>query len=83
MADFTVFSKATCKWCDKAKALLTEKGYSYREVLIDESPEDGVFIRKFCANRGVRPTVPQIFEGDGVAGEWIGGHDALVDFLSC
>lgn len=52
----TVYSKAHCPFCDKAKALLKLKGIEYTEVRIDEDAE----ARKFILEQGHR-TVPQIY----------------------
>jgi glutaredoxin 3 len=52
----TVYSKAHCPFCDKAKALLKLKGIEYTEVRIDEDAE----AREFILEQGHR-TVPQIY----------------------
>lgn len=36
---FTVFSKPACPWCDQAKALLSGKGLSYNEIILDYGQE--------------------------------------------
>lgn len=53
----TVYSKANCPFCDKAKALLKLKGVEYTEVRIDEDSE----AREFIVGQGHR-TVPQIYQ---------------------
>lgn len=55
----TVYSKKHCPFCDRAKALLTNKGIAFEEVKIDEDES----AREFIMEQGHR-TVPQIyFEG--------------------
>ena len=53
----TVYSKAHCPFCDKAKALLKLKGVTYEEIRIDEDEE----AREFILEQGHR-TVPQIYK---------------------
>jgi glutaredoxin 3 len=52
----TIYSKAHCPFCDKAKALLKLKGVEYTEVRIDEDDQ----AREFILEQGHR-TVPQIY----------------------
>jgi glutaredoxin 3 len=55
----TVYSKKHCPFCDRAKALLTNKNIAFEEIKIDED----VQAREFIMEQGHR-TVPQIyFEG--------------------
>lgn len=52
----TVYSKKHCPFCDRAKALLTNKGIAFEEVKIDEVDQ----ARDFIMEAGHR-TVPQIY----------------------
>lgn len=52
----TVYSKANCPFCDKAKNLLRLKGIEYTEVRVDQDPA----AREFIISEGHR-TVPQIY----------------------
>lgn len=63
-----------CQWCDKAKALLTERGLSFTYFAIDDNDDhaDELFARKPDA-----ATVPQIFIDD----RHIGGYDNLLKEL--
>jgi glutaredoxin 3 len=56
----TVYSKNTCPFCDRAKALLENKGVEFNVVNIEETPD----AREFLVDQGLR-SVPQIFK-DGV-----------------
>ena len=56
----TVYSKNTCPFCDRAKALLENKGVAFNVVNIEEAPD----AREFLVDQGLR-SVPQIFN-DGV-----------------
>lgn len=52
----TVYSKKHCPFCDRAKALLTNKGIEFEEIKIDENTQ----AREFIMEQGHR-TVPQIY----------------------
>ena len=64
-----VYSSLICPYCVMAKRLLSRKGVSYDEVLVDVE----------CGRRGEmqqrtgRRTVPQIFVGE----HHVGGYDDL------
>lgn len=70
---FEVITFGKCPYCDKAKALLNEKGLEFRESPLD-SPE-----KKEAFRKSGFTTVPQIYDG---AGNHIGGYDELVIHLS-
>jgi glutaredoxin len=65
----TVYSKNNCPFCDRAKALLENKGVEYTVVNIEEAPE----ARELLVDQGLR-SVPQIFN-DGVL--LAGGYQGL------
>lgn len=56
MANIEIYTKATCPFCHRAKALLNSKGVSFREIAIDG---DAVK-REEMIKRSGRTTVPQI-----------------------
>lgn len=66
----TVYSKSNCPFCDKAKALLKQKGIVFEEVRVDQDQE----AREFIINAGHR-TVPQIYHNGKVFVE--GGYQGL------
>lgn len=71
-SDVTVFSKAGCPFCAKAKAMLSEQGMDYEEIRLGED----------ATLRGIRAvsgadTVPQIF----INGQHIGGSEDLEAWL--
>ncbi len=66
----TVYSKAHCPFCDKAKALLKLKGITFEEVRIDQSSE----AREFIMGEGHR-TVPQLYKDGKLLVE--GGYTGL------
>lgn len=41
MTEYLIVTIDNCPYCDKAKALLTDKGLSYREINLMEAPEIG------------------------------------------
>ncbi|ACR70941.1 glutaredoxin 3 [Edwardsiella ictaluri] len=69
MAHVEIYTKATCPFCLRAKALLTAKGAGFDENAIDANPEK----REEMIARSGRTTVPQIF----IDGRHIGGCDDL------
>lgn len=71
MSQVTIYTKAYCPYCVRAKSVLDNKGVSYTELRIDEQPE----LRPQMIERaGGRSTVPQIFIGD----RHIGGCDDML-----
>lgn len=54
----TVYTKNHCPFCDRAKALLDNKGVSYKSINIEDDSE----AREFLLEQGLR-SVPQIFNG--------------------
>jgi glutaredoxin-like protein len=69
----TVFSKPTCPYCKKAKALLTEKGLTFEELEVGKDVNLTMF--KAITNSD---TVPQVF----IDGKNIGGSEALEAYFS-
>lgn len=69
MAHIDIYTKATCPFCHRAKALLNSKGAAFNELPIDGDAEK----RQQMIERSGRTTVPQIF----IDGQHIGGCDDL------
>jgi glutaredoxin 3 len=59
-----------CPYCLQAKKLLTQRGISFREVLVGE--DDDAMWDELFKKSGLR-TMPQIFSGD----QLIGGYREL------
>lgn len=71
MPDIEIYTQRYCPFCDLAKALLTKKGVSFREI---DAP-GGSEARDAARTRsGGRSSVPQIFIG----GQHIGGYDDII-----
>ncbi|WP_075183287.1 glutaredoxin 3 [Pantoea sp. 1.19] len=70
MVQIDIYTKATCPFCHRAKALLAQKGVTYNEIAIDGDAEGR---EKMIARAHGRTTVPQIF----IADRHIGGCDDL------
>ena len=75
---YTIYSKESCSYCDRAKELLTQKGLSYNEKILDVGqtklePSNYYSVAELQSKVPGARTVPQIFEGDIL----IGGFDAL------
>jgi thioredoxin reductase (NADPH) len=71
MPAIVMYSKSWCPSCDRAKALLREKGQSWTEIDIEE--QDGRRVEMIERSR--RSTVPQIWIGD----RHVGGFDDLAE----
>ncbi len=69
MANVEIYTKETCPYCHRAKALLSSKGVSFQELPIDGNAAK----REEMIKRSGRTTVPQIFIED----QFIGGFDQL------
>ena len=72
-APVTVFTRAGCPHCQRAKALLTKNGMQYEEIELDRS----ITSKTLQAVAG-SDAVPQIFMG----GKHIGGADDLENWFS-
>jgi len=72
-ADVSIFTKPGCPFCAKAKALLTEKGYTYEDIELGND----ITLLSLRAVTG-RTSVPQVFIG----GQHIGGSDDLAAHLA-
>src|SRR5215510_278476 len=72
MANIEIYTKDWCPYCAKAKALLTSKDLSYREINVTSDEA----LQQEMVTRSGRRTVPQIF----LDGESIGGYDDLANF---
>lgn len=64
-----MYTKPTCPYCARARALLGEKGVAYREIDISGDAKK----REEMIARSGRRTVPQIFIGE----HHVGGCDDL------
>ena len=71
--NITIFSKPTCPYCKKAKALLKEKGLAYEDITVGEDVTLSMF--KGITNAD---TVPQVF----IDGQLIGGSEALEAYFA-
>ena len=66
---YMIYGITRCPSCDKAKALLTEKGLEFEFINLDLNPEHFHVIQELGTI-----TVPQIFDGTG---EHICGYEDL------
>ena len=65
-----IYSKSTCPFCVKAKALLEQEGLAFEEIELNEFPQRR---DEMIEKSGGRTTVPQVFIND----KHIGGCDDL------
>jgi len=65
-----IFSKTGCPHCEHAKAALTQHGYTYEEIRVDEDEEARIFV----LTKGHK-SVPQLYVGDTLLVE--GGFQGL------
>ena len=70
MADVVIYSSNFCPFCFRAKALLKQRGASFREINVDMNPKARKEMREKAG--GVN-SVPQIWIG----GDHVGGCDDL------
>jgi glutaredoxin 3 len=68
--DIIMYSTGWCGYCQRARDLLKRKGVAFREIKIDEDPQQREVMMQRSNNRR---TVPQIFIGD----RHVGGFDDL------
>jgi len=71
MPAIVMYSKPSCPFCDRAKALLRSKGQTWTEIDVEAQPEQ----RDLMIERSGQRTVPQIFIGD----RHVGGFDELAN----
>jgi glutaredoxin 3 len=65
MATVTIYSLDYCPYCVQAKALLTNRGIAYEEIMVDSRDTK---IREQLRQRSGMKTFPQIFHGDTLIG---------------
>jgi glutaredoxin 3 len=70
MANITIYTKAFCPYCTRAKRLLDDKGAAYDEIDITMG---GPKRQEMLGRANGRTTVPQIFIGE----THVGGSDDL------
>ena len=71
MPKVEIYTKMTCSYCHRAKALLKQKGVDPLEIAVDFGGEKK---QEMIQRAGGRTTVPQVF----VNGRHIGGCDELM-----
>jgi glutaredoxin 3 len=69
MSAITIYTTPTCPYCVAAKALLTNKGLSYKEINVQSDRATAIAL----VERTGRRSVPQIFIGE----THVGGFDDL------
>ena len=57
MANIEIYTKATCPFCIRAKALLNSKGVTFHELPIDGDAADGRRFRRFLLMRSTLAAV--------------------------
>lgn len=70
MANIVIYTKDYCPYCTKAKALLTQKKQTFKEIDVTHDP---ALQAEMIEKAGGKRTVPQIFIGD----THVGGADDL------
>jgi glutaredoxin 3 len=71
MANVTIYTRAFCGFCSRAKALLEEKGVQYEEI---DAGMDPIKRKEMMQRSGGATTFPQIFVG----ARYIGGCDDML-----
>ncbi len=75
MAKVEIYTKMTCPYCYRAKALFVRKGIEPDEIAVDLGGEKR---QEMVQRAGGRMTVPQIF----INGKHVGGCDDLFELES-
>ena len=75
MEPITIFGKASCNYCRRAKELCENKGLNFRYVDIEVDGISQADLEKTVGKPVL--TVPQIFHGR----EYIGGYEQFNEFL--
>ncbi|MBF0462759.1 MAG: glutaredoxin 3 [Magnetococcales bacterium] len=70
MAEVLLYTTTVCPFCIRAKALLSKKQATYREINLDNNP---AMREEMIQKAGGKRTVPQIF----INGRHVGGCDDL------
>jgi glutaredoxin len=80
MANFTLYTKDNCSFCNKAKHLLTTKGHSYLELKVPDQADKEMIQQRVTESGSANlvRTVPQIFTDD----KYIGDYTSLVEYLN-
>jgi glutaredoxin 3 len=68
--DVLMYSTTWCPFCERARALLQRKSVRYREIKLDDEPDQR---QAMLERSNGRRTVPQIFIGE----THVGGFDDL------
>ena len=71
MATVKIYTKTTCPACVLAKQVLSQKGVSFEEFVMDDKPQE----LKALIEKTNMKTVPQIF----INGHLIGGCSDMID----
>ena len=71
MATVKIYTKSSCPACVLAKQVLSQKGVSFEEFIMDDKPEE----LKALIEKTNMKTVPQIF----INGHLIGGCSDMID----
>jgi len=74
MAQVTIFTTTTCKYCKPVKEYLTAHGIGYEEVLLDEHPERIAESVEISGTRAV--PVTKIVKDDGSTVAVLGWDEA-------
>ncbi|MGE4130925.1 MAG: glutaredoxin 3 [Bdellovibrionales bacterium] len=74
MKKVKVYTWTICPYCDRAKALLENRGIPFEEINLDGRDDELQTLRNLTGQR----TIPQIFIGD----EMIGGFTELAQLAT-
>ena len=72
-----IYTKPSCPYCVRAKALMDQKGISYKELQAVDCRDE--LIERVKKDTGNEPrTLPQIY----LDGEYVGGYTELANLLA-
>ncbi len=75
--DFLMFTTTVCPYCNRAKAMLDSKGFSYQEHSVSSDRSLMTEVVELTGHR----TVPAIWDLRGEEPRFIGGSDDLAELL--
>ena len=76
---YVVFSKSTCPFCQRAKAILEDKNLSYHIIDFKEGNQEILQEMKVAASWNTVPMIFQIAEGGEI--KFVGGCSELESLL--
>lgn len=75
VAQYDVYTKSDCPWCEKAKAYLKDCDLTFEEFDVNSHVSYRALVKFFWESQGKKATVPLVVGPDGSI---VGGYEDLV-----